>query len=369
MAYISNNQFLTTDELSPASSSIVPSNIGRISGVEYLLASPTTTVTIGTNGPLLRGTVGGWVAGGSVLHPVTGAQSVGRFLFSNGSTSTEYLSSLAWPPTITNPIYKATPGIRGLSTGYCGILITGFNLQPPNNQFTGITMSFPFAIPTVSNIEINGLIPQTPGLTNFSVHQSESDGYKAAGNSPPGAVNYKSTTKFPLVNLSGKQSVVDSLTYNHTEVHGHSSATHAYIAGGTPPPTVNQFVEKFPFQTDSTWVEVGDIDKRGAGATISGESHGYVCGGLDGNTIKKFPFATDSPSADFGTTIGTVFNSYQYTAGLASTAAGYITGGSPPASPTNYDSEVTIFPFASDSGSSFNRDLHVAYGNHAGIAQ
>ena len=108
---------------------------------------------------------------------------------------------------------------------------------------------------------------------------------------------------------------------------GHSSATHAYLAGGAPSPRTNT-IQRYAFSSSANGTDVGDMTvAKDSGAGSSSQTHGYSAGGADYPTgytgIEKFAFAASGNS----TNIGDLTTSSRHLAGSSSTTHGYRHGG------------------------------------------
>ena len=115
-------------------------------------------------------------------------------------------------------------------------------------------------------------------------------------------------------------------------MHGNSSETHAYAAGGTWTGHSNNLtiIEKVPFATDGNTTDVGNMTtSRGDRCSgNSSETHGYHAGGHGtggyNNIIDKHSFETDGNATDIGDLLSTKLGM----AGASSTTFAYWAGGS-----------------------------------------
>ena len=108
---------------------------------------------------------------------------------------------------------------------------------------------------------------------------------------------------------------------------GHSSSTHAYIAGGV---TSNQVttISRYAMVSSAAGTEVGDMSiAKDSACGSSSETHGYSAGGGDYptnyNRIDKFAFAASADGSD----IADLTTASRHLAGSSSTTHGYRHGG------------------------------------------
>ena len=188
------------------------------------------------------------------------------------------------------------------------------------------------------------------------------NGYTAGGSHPPSFQNYQNTIdKFPFSISSGTASDVGDLTEARGVLAGQSSGANGYATGGTGS-TYTDAIDKFPVSSDVNSTDIGNLTI--ARSTISGQSsttHGYTSGNLSfspSNTIDKFPFAVDGNATDVGDLIKSTMYGSGGT-GQSSTNHGYHSGGisTPP-----YIAEDTIqkFTFASDNDATDVGNLTIA---------
>ena len=96
------------------------------------------------------------------------------------------------------------------------------------------------------------------------------------------------------------------MTQNVAFNTGAQSSDFGYSFGGNAPsfPGYTNVIDKFPFASDGTATDVGDIIS-GTEYSASGQSsttHGYSAGGYTpySNVIQKFSFTTDGNATDVG---------------------------------------------------------------------
>jgi hypothetical protein len=177
--------------------------------------------------------------------------------------------------------------------------------------------------------------------------QGTISGYTSGGaiNVPPTSVN--TIDKFPFATNASASDVGD-LSANRRDSAGQSSTVSGYTSGGAS----SNVIDKFPFATDGNATDVGDLSQgRYRAASQSSTVSGYTSGGAfpSVNTIDKFPFAADANATD----VGDLTQARYGAAGQSSTVSGYSSGGvTPPAS-----NVIDKFPFASNANASDVGDL------------
>ena len=129
-------------------------------------------------------------------------------------------------------------------------------------------------------------------------------GYSSGGVTPgtPAPTLQNTIDKFPFATNANATDVGD-LTISRTAC-GQSSQVSGYTSGGSPTPIVN-IIDKFPFATNANATDVGDLTAgRGSVSGQSSPVSGYTSGGLISptyqNIIDKFPFATNANATDVG---------------------------------------------------------------------
>ena len=297
-------------------------------------------------------------------------------------------------------------GIQGSSYGFtAGGYFNGYNVpQPASAQ--DVIDRFPFTtFSTATDVgDLAAAIYDTAGQS------SSTHGYVSGGFQETPTIAYTNNIqKYPFAQSSGTATNVGTMTQTKYRAVGTSSETHGYNAAGllpwpSSPPTTN-VIEKFPFASDGSSSDVGDVTYIGWGkAPASSSSHGYSAGYFSGgNIIEKHSFAADGNATDVGdlaygrsriagqssvtdgyasghqgptsqqyiqkfsfgsdgnaTSVGTLAPGAPYnrnTTGQSATAAGYVSGGEYGPPPGTYSSLFTDynvihrFPFAITSGS------------------
>ncbi len=190
--------------------------------------------------------------------------------------------------------------------------------------------------------------------------QGTTSGYTSGGYSQP---QYKNTIdKFPFATDASATDVGD-LTQARRGPAGATSDTHGYTSGGleATAPNLSNIIDRFPFAANANASDVGDLAT--AGRYMAGQSSydsGFTSGlitlsGL-GNTRQKFPFATLSNAVTVPGLTGNVGSA----AGHSSTSKGYTSGGQNFWIPINPINVIDSFPFASGGTVTDVGDLTVA---------
>jgi hypothetical protein len=149
-----------------------------------------------------------------------------------------------------------------------------------------------------------------------------------------------------------------SLTREISRLSGNNSITHGYATGGRDPNGSNwaNYIEKFPFAIDTNATDVGDltVGRREAGPSGSNSStHGYMAGGASdadrtaSNVIEKFSFASDGNATD----VGDLSTAKAEGANTSSGISGYAAAGTSGQPSNTNGNSIQKFPFASDTGS------------------
>jgi len=190
----------------------------------------------------------------------------------------------------------------------------------------------------------------------YSPVQGSTSGYTSGGEIA--SLNYVNTIdKFPFAADGNATDVGDLTAPARRAAAGQSSAESGYTSGGQSP--ILNTIDKFPFAANANATDVGDLTQaRAAPAGQSSDVSGYTSGGLDPgitppptlvNTIDKFPFATDANATDVGDLTQSRFGP----AGQSSTESGYNSGGVLPA----YANTIDKFSFAANANATDVGDL------------
>ena len=187
-------------------------------------------------------------------------------------------------------------------------------------------------------------------------------GSTAASNQvPPDAARVATIDKFDVSSDTTNATDQGDMTEARYHLAGHSSSTHGYVSGGSPPAAaagVNN-VEKFPFAAAGNATDVGDLTaaRRGGGGTSSTAS-GYHAGAYqyhpNQGTIDKFPFASDANATDVGD-VNTTHTQHATTS--SSTTHGYHAGAGAFAS----GNSIEKYSFTSDGNATDVGDLPVTW--------
>ena len=183
-------------------------------------------------------------------------------------------------------------------------------------------------------------------ITNW-FYQGTQYGYTAGGSSRTTTIDrFSFTTDGDAADWSDCSAARDYTA-------GQSSGTHGYIVGGSS----NYYIEKYPFATQTNGTNIGTLSVNTARESPAGtgsETYGYTAGGGPAtNIIDKFSFSTDGNATDVGNTLANVHQ--LGSAGCSSQTHGYIVGGHPGSTP--YLNVIQRWPFASDTDSADVGDL------------
>jgi len=232
--------------------------------------------------------------------------------------------------------------------------------------------------------KINGteVINDSGNLVNYSAFTMDNDngqfevqdsspmvgtvaGFVSGGEaaSPPGPVN--TVDKFPFASDSTITDVGDLITTRYSHGSASSSISGYNMCGFTQPGSSN--IEKFSFFGSFRTSSVGNsTSARGHLSGVSSIINGYTMGGNPGgiNTIDKFPFSLDSNATD----VGDLTVARRRLAGHSSTVSGYVSGGyaNVVVPTTTVYNTIDKFPFATDSNATDVGDLSQTRYTHAG---
>ena len=246
---------------------------------------------------------------------------------------------------------------QGTTSGYT----SGGN--PPIGSGGNTIDKFPFAT-NANATDVGDLTVLGFYLTGQSSTES---GYTSGGS--PARLNV--IDKFPFA-ANGNATDVGDLTTNRSYVSGQSSSVSGYTSGGTAGAGALNVIDKFPFASNANATDVGDLTvaryaTAGQSSSVSGYASGEATSGPLGtsasNTIDKFPFSTNANATD----VGDLSNDRGFGAGQSSTESGYTSGGFFPPSPSsNYGNTIDKFPFATDSNATDVGDISDRRANSAG---
>lgn len=185
----------------------------------------------------------------------------------------------------------------------------------PSSYFNVID-KFPFAA-DANATDVGDLTMARSFLAGQSstVSGYSSGGFSPASGTPTGGTNR--IDKFPFAADANATDVAD-LTAGSYRVAGQSSTVSGYVTGGAPLPAATvRRIDKFPFASDANATNIGNITVGGPRIDVTGQSStasGYTTGGYFNappgsigpvgysatNIIDKFPFATDASATDVG---------------------------------------------------------------------
>ena len=284
------------------------------------------------------GSVAGYTAGGRAPNPVY--NTIDKYPFSSDTNATD-VGDL----TIARNYYA---GQSSTTHGYeTGGLTSG----------SQETQKFPFSSDQNATGDLFDLSIKRYGGVGCS---SSTHGYHAGGYGVPGEPvtgNVNIIDKFPFSADTNATDVGDLTQVIAEAGAGFSFDGTAYAAGGSPATDV---INRWSTVSDENATDVGElvVAVNGGSGSSSG-THGYHCGGDDGNNsrdeISKFSFTSNSPATDIAElSRGASFMG----GGTSSTTNGYSVGGRP--RPSVGTDIIDKFPFSSDSPASDIGNLTVA---------
>jgi len=251
-----------------------------------------TTVKIGMAGQ--KGSTHGYFSGGSVDIPTQGSDDqIQKFSFTSDSDAVNI-------GTLTGDRHY-TSGQSSLTHGYTS---GGIDWVPTPFSLTYVDTidKFPFSSDTnASDVGELGVTGGGPGVAGGS---SQTHGYVVGGGTPTLAVR-DAIQKF---SFSSDSSSIDvgEIGVDHPNAMAVSSSTNIYMYGQFPSPYTGPAtaVRKAPFISDTPATEVLQMAAatyQGGGA--SSTTDGYFLGGRYGpvvDFIQKFPFSSDTDAVDIG---------------------------------------------------------------------
>jgi hypothetical protein len=291
-----------------------------------------------------QGSTSGYVTGG-VPGLTDNAKTIEKYSFTSDGNATD-VGDLT--RRVTNP------GTGGSSS------TDGYQLSGGNPGQVVTVDKFPFASDANAATTNNHVAHK-----NASYSSSEYAAYQVAGVNPwPGGFTTR-VSKYEFAADTSNTNVGDTATISLNS-YACNSGTVLYAYGGANASvtTINA-IEKFPFATEGTMTDVGDltIARRAGGNAVQGQnssSHGYASGGTPWpdstihNTIDKFPFASDANATDVGDTTVSAFEKN----GTSSTVSGYGAGGDLGPTDTNV---IDKFPFSTDANATDVGDLSFSH--------
>lgn len=158
----------------------------------------------------------------------------------------------------------------------------------------------------------------TIGGSTGQMAQSWTDAYAAGGMSSwpqPAATAYNVIEKFPFASEGTTTDVGDLSTVRGEQSHNSYENNYGYSAGGrtASPAAKTNVIEKYPFTSSGNATDVGDLlgstdAMSGTNSTASGYAHGGI---PSQNVIQKFSFTSDGNATD----VGDLLDSKYYTGG------------------------------------------------------
>ena len=321
----------------------------------------------------------------NVSNSNTTAAFVSSFDFTNSpfqGTNSGYTSGGFSSPTIFNTIDKFRFAINNNSLDVGDLTQARYLAAGQSSSVSGYT-SGGYAPPaTPVNIIDKFGFAQNSNATDVgdlnavrfgsAGQSSNTSGYTSGGFGAPPFTSVNTVYKFPFA-IDLNSSSVGTLTQSRTYFSSQSSSTHGYSSGGrttTSSPTNVNTIDKFPFASDGTATDVGDLTSVLAlTGSASSTAHGYTMGGGQVAaivaTVDRFSFITNQNS----TSVSSLTFGRYGSSGHSSETNGFVTGGftAPPQTAQNtierfpFDVGVIISSFAFDVG-----DLTVSRGYTAG---
>jgi hypothetical protein len=313
----------------------------------------TATGTTPLSPSIFQGSVSGYTSGGI---STANDNTIDKFPFSSDTNATD-----------VGDLAVATRHASGQSSTTHGYHSAGF-ISPSFPSGSLSIQKFSFSNDDNAT-SIGNLIRLLGTRYLLTGHSSQTNGYASGGTTAPPGTTVNNIDKFPF-SVDSNATDVGDLSSVRYGVAGQSSATHGYTCGGynSAPLKETNTIDKFPFVSDTNATDIGDLSQaRNNSSGQSSTTHGYTSGGIKDsppatvyNTIDKFPFSSDSNATDVGDLTGV----RNMIAGQSSTVSGYSSGGIT-SSPPNLN-VIDKFPFATDTNATDIGDLTVARDGSAG---
>lgn len=250
--------------------------------------------------------------------------------------------------------------VQGTISGYT----SGGGTGPYPSPVVDTIDKFPFSSDTPAN-DVGEL---TQGKYDLAGQSSSVSGYSTGGMTggyPSPVVD--TIEKHPFSSDAPATDVGEMIELRYSMGGGQSSTVSGYTSGGYvyPAQTPTNTIDKFPFSSDTSASDVGEITvARYYAATQSSIESGYMAGGrispANTDAIDKFPFSSDTPATD----VGEITSARYGAAGQSSKISGYMAGGRAP--PVDTDA-IEKFPFATDANSTDVSELTAC--KHRGTGQ
>ena len=262
-------------------------------------------------------------------------------------------------PTAASTVVEIKHGFT-FGGHFSGFHVAGHphTMAPSSSSLLDI-QNYPFSISSGTATDVGSLTAARSGHGGFS---SSTNGIVAGGSVYPNTVS--TIEKFPFFISGGTATSAGNLSSARGHTQGTSStSSHGYATGGYAPPgnfysTVQTTIDKYPFASEGTATDVGDLalETRSASGQSSG-THGYTTSGTSNfpswpqpsasfvDDIQKYPFSISSGTAKI---VGDIGTSRSGVSGASSDIRGYVSGG-------NYGStsgtlNISYFPFAIEVG-------------------
>jgi len=323
------------------------------SGEFYVCTDATTDANVWTNVGDGAGDIQPWTYPGTTYGYAIEGSGRDKYSFASSSSgvSTGSLSDSRDP----------FAGQSSASHGYCSGGVGG----------TNVIDKFPFATDADST-DVGNLVH---GRNQCGDSSSSTHGYTYGGmDVAPWGTNGDTVDKFTFAS-DADATDVGNLQQTRYGVHGNSSETYGYAAGGTwtGHGTATHIIEKVAFASDGDMTDVGNLvtDASGRGDRTAGNSsatYGYHGGGHNAlasggytNYIDKHAFASDGDATD----VGNLTQGKLGAAGAGDTTHAYWAGGST-------GSNVNVIErnaYSSDGDATDVGDLSTTYGTQAAGVQ
>jgi len=185
--------------------------------------------------------------------------------------------------------------------GFTGSTSPGSN-QPPSDAARVATIDKFDVSSDTTNATDQGDI--TEARYHLAGHSSSTHGYVSGGSPPSVAAGVNNMEKFPFA-ASGNATDVGDLTVARRGGGGTSSTVSGYHAGAYQYHPAQGTIDKFPFASDANATDVGDVNTTHTqhATTSSTTTHGYHAGAgafANGNSIEKYSFSVDGNATDVG---------------------------------------------------------------------
>lgn len=243
----------------------------------------------------------GYVCNGwSTIPASTSLNTIERFPFASDTNATDVADDS-----------KTTNLSWGHSSKTTGYIVGGYPEGGDDiRKFSFASVANAIDVAKLSLYGLRGGVP-----LNSSTH-----GYNAGGNGPAtGFASVNTIDRYSFAYELNALDVGD-LTNPISQAAASSSTTHGYVVIGdsgtfppTPSPSRSNGIQRFQFASNAGSVKVGDITYRvGLEGGVSSTTHGYASGGQSPSTvngtpapilynyIEKFPFSTESNVTDVG---------------------------------------------------------------------